>query len=626
VPRGALLWLLGPLLFGLSAASAYGQAFLTRGPYLQSGTPSSVVVRWRTSALTDSRVRYGTELGHLDAVADLAGHRSEHEVKLAGLRPDTRYYYAVGSSAEILAGGDARYSFVTAPAPGTAKPTRVWVLGDSGTANRDALAVRNAYLAFTGARPTDLWLMLGDNAYVTGTDAEYQAAVFDMYPAMLRQSVLWPTIGNHDAFNPGTYFRIFTLPAAGEAGGIASGTESYYSFDYGRIHFICLDSQISDRAPGGAMLTWLRSDLQQNTLPWVIAFWHHPPYSKGTHDSDVELNLVEMRQNANPILEAGGVDLVLTGHSHGYERSFLLDGHYGSSSTLTPGMIRDGGDGRPEGNGAYQKEPGPHEGAVYAVAGSSGQTGPVAHHPAMYIGLSALGSLVLDVDHGAGGAGVDGGRLDATFLRSDGTVADRFTILKDSGAPPATTVTFSSVAAQDGRTWEASAGSGTGGGTVANEGGKSALRAGDRRGDRQYRSIVSFDTSSLPDGATVVAAKLRLVRGTVVGTDPFTTHGRCRVDVRRGVFGGSRALVAGDFAAAATVAGAGTLSRPAGDGDVAEAELDAAALAAIHKAGTTQLRIAFERDHDGDAAEDYVGFFAGEDPAAQRPQLIVTYR
>ncbi len=81
-----------------------------------------------------------------------------------------------------------------------------------------AAAVRNAYLNFTGTRHTDLWLMLGDNAYESGTDLEYQNAVFNMYPTLLRQSVVWPTLGNHDgvtadsATQTGPYYDIFTLP------------------------------------------------------------------------------------------------------------------------------------------------------------------------------------------------------------------------------------------------------------------------------------------------------------------------------------------------------------------------------------------------------------------------------
>ncbi|HXG67965.1 MAG TPA: fibronectin type III domain-containing protein [Blastocatellia bacterium] len=410
---------------------------VTRGPYLQSGTPTSVVVRWRTDVATDSRVRYGTTQGNLTLTADNPTITTEHEVTLTGLSPETTYYYSVGTAAATLAGNDAGHFFMTAPAAGAARPTRIWVLGDSGTANANAQAVRNAYLSFTGATHTNLWLMLGDNAYPNGTDSEYQAAVFNMYPTMLRKSVLWPTLGNHDtagSTNPPSslpYYNIFTLPTNGEAGGMASGTEDYYSFDYGNIHFICLDSMTSDRSPGGPMLTWLQNDLASTTQQWIIAFWHHPPYSKGSHNSDTETQLVQMRENALPILEAGGVDLVLTGHSHSYERSFLIDGHYGLSGTFTDAMKKDGGDGRADGAGAYTKaSPGaaPNEGAVYVVAGSSGQTsGGLLNHPAMFISLNNLGSMVLDIN---------GNRLDARFLRETGSTADYFTIIKGV-APPA---------------------------------------------------------------------------------------------------------------------------------------------------------------------------------------------
>ncbi|CAN5858998.1 hypothetical protein BH18ACI5_BH18ACI5_19510 [soil metagenome] len=409
---------------------------VTRGPYLQIGTPTSVIVRWRTDVATDSRVRFGTAAGALTSAADSAALTTEHEVLVSGLQPATQYFYSVGTSQTALA-GDASYTFATSPVTGTSRPTRVWILGDSGTADANAAAVLDAYLNFTGARGTDLWLMLGDNAYETGTDAEFQSAVFDLYPTVLRQSVLRPTLGNHDgqtadsATGAGPYYNIFTLPKNAEAGGLASGTEAYYSFDYGSIHFICLESFETNRAANGPMMTWLRNDVLATTQPWVVAFWHHPPYTKGSHNSDTETELIQMRENALPILEAAGVDLVLTGHSHSYERSFLIDGHYGVSSTFNAAMKVNGGSGRTDGTGAYQKPgPGPqtHAGAVYAVAGSSGQTsGGTLNHPAMFISLNSLGSMVLDVD---------GSRLDARFLNSTGAVLDYFTILKD--APPPT--------------------------------------------------------------------------------------------------------------------------------------------------------------------------------------------
>ena len=81
------------------------------------------------------------------------------------------------------------------------------------------------------------------------------------------------------------------------------------------------------------MLTWRENDLAETTQKWIIAYWHHPPYTKGSHNSDSESRLVDMRENALPILESSGVDLVLSGHSHSYERSYQLHGHYGTSGT-----------------------------------------------------------------------------------------------------------------------------------------------------------------------------------------------------------------------------------------------------------------------------------------------------
>ena len=397
-------------------------------------------MRWRTDTATDSVVRYGTSPSQLNNAVSVVGTSTEHTVLVSDLTADTRYYYSVGNTVGVLEGGSADYSFVTAPVPGTAKPTRIWVIGDSGTANANARAVRDAYKTYTGSQPTDLWLMLGDNAYNDGTDSQYQNAVFDTYPELLQQVVVWPVLGNHDghsadsATESGPYYDIFNLPRAAEAGGISSGTEAYYAFDYGNIHFIALDSFETDRSASGAMLTWLENDLLANDKPWVIAFWHHPPYTKGSHNSDTESNLVDMRQNALPILENYGVDLVLSGHSHSYERSMLIDGHYGLSSTLTNAMILNAGSGRSDTtDGAYSKTDGvaiPNEGAVYAVAGSSGKiSGGALNHPAMYISLNLLGSMVIDVN---------GNQLDARFLDSTGIVQDYFTLLKGADVSPPT--------------------------------------------------------------------------------------------------------------------------------------------------------------------------------------------
>ena len=411
---------------------AGGSPDLTRGPYLQQGTSSSVVIRWRTDVATSSRVVWGPSPAELSSDESDPSPTTEHEITVGGLLPGQRYYYAVGTVDELLAGPDDDHYFTTHPPASGTGSTRIWVLGDSGTADANAEAVRDAYYGFPGNESTDLWLMLGDNAYPHGTDAQYQAALFDIYPEMLRRAVLWPAIGNHDLFDGSSgswpYYDIFTLPQEAQAGGVVSGTEAYYSFDFANIHFVVLDSQDSDRTPGGAMLTWLEEDLAATDRHWIVAYWHHPPYSKGSHDSDDrfgEHKLVEMRENALPIFEDYSVDLVLAGHSHSYERSFLVDGFY-DTPTVVPGdgEILDGGPGpylKPlPGDVPYDLAPG--DGAVYVVAGSSGKSsgGPL-NHPLMYLSLNLLGSVVLDVDSDS---------LRLRFLDSGRVVRDDVTILK----------------------------------------------------------------------------------------------------------------------------------------------------------------------------------------------------
>ncbi|MEI6971843.1 MAG: metallophosphoesterase family protein [bacterium] len=424
------------------ALSGLPVPLVTRGPYLQRSSRDSIVIRWRTAPATDSRVVYGTNLAALDFTTSLLASNSEHIVTLTNLLADTKYYYAVGTTGSLLAASDPGQYFFTHPQPGTPKSLRIWVIGDAGTADANQAAVRDAFYAFNGTNTVNAWLQLGDNAYNSGTDAEYQSAVFDMYPTLLRSSVTWATLGNHETAQSTAYvdtypyFDIFTLPTAGEAGGVPSGTEHYYSFDLGMVHFVCLDSMTASRATNGAMATWLRSDLAVTTSRWVIAFWHHPPYSKGSHDSDTDTWMTEMRENILPILETNGVDLVLSGHSHSYERSMLVNGHYGVSATFNPvgHVVQSGGGKESNGVGAYHKPDGLGEhpvgnrGAVYAVAGSSGQTtvAPL-NHPAMYYSELALGSVVLDFASN---------RLDAIFLRDTGATNDAFTIIKDGTSPP----------------------------------------------------------------------------------------------------------------------------------------------------------------------------------------------
>lgn len=421
---------------------------VTRGPYLNQANTTSIYVRWRTNNATNSTVRFGTSSSNLNYSATNATSTTEHIVQLTNLTPNTKYFYSIGTSTATVA-GDTGYYFYTHPAVGSTGSVRIWAIGDFGLGTTAQRQVRDAYMNYSRNTPTNIWLWLGDNAYQNGLDTEYQTNVFDMYPFQFRKFVVWPATGNHDLYSAnatnqtGAYFDAFTLPKAGEVGGRASNTEAYYSFNYANIHFVCLESTDAPfRAVNGAQATWLAADLAANTQRWTVVYFHHPPYSKGSHNSDSSTELVEMRTNIIPILENYKVDLVLSGHSHAYERSYLIRGHYGQESTFnSSSMAVNSGSGISP--NSYTKNSPNFYGTVYTVCGVSGQLSATSSgwpHNAMYTSTNTVyGSLVIDVA---------GDRLDCKFLTNTGSTWDQFTIQKVGVAPPPPSNTSSSYLAK----------------------------------------------------------------------------------------------------------------------------------------------------------------------------------
>ena len=426
--------------FKLTAYAAIPTA-ITRGPYLQKGNSNSMTVKWRTNTSTESIINYGTTLGALSSTVSENTLKTQHELLIPGLIADTKYYYEIADADGVYVVESSEMYVKSSPNVGDQQFVRAWILGDAGTANQDQRDVRDEYynyVATAGVNPdqTDMILFLGDNAYNDGTDSEYQSAVFDVYGDMLKKSVAWSTLGNHDGHSAtsstqtGPYYDIFSFPTAAECGGLSSGTEAYYSYDYANIHFIVLEShQLYNDA---TQMAWCLSDIQATTQDWIVAIFHHPPYTKGSHNSDSETQLVAMRNNFLSILEDNGVDLVLSGHSHSYERSYFINGHYGVSSTFNSGTHTVGANGdlsgkADTGDGAYTKTDTDTEGAVYITAGSSGKiSGGSLNHNAMYASINELGSCVLELENDGG----TGQNLTVKFLNDSGAITDYFTINK----------------------------------------------------------------------------------------------------------------------------------------------------------------------------------------------------
>lgn len=412
---------------------------ISRGPYVQRTTPTSTIIRWRTTEPTETRLDYGLSPELCHHVLRSSHLTTEHSVELTGLSPQTRYYYAIRTQAKLLAGGDNDHYVVTSPRGGD-EPTRIWILGDAGSSGKRDRGedptqggVRDGFLRRYPAEGLHFIMMLGDNAYDVGSDEQYQRGFFEPYRTVLRSKVAWAPQGNHDNTSQ-AYYQVYSPPTKGESGGVASGSDRFYAFDHGNVHVISLNSEIRDEPFRASMIEWLRRDLRANDKTWTIVFWHHPPYSKGHHDSD---NLKDsggrmawMRENILPILEDEGVDLVFTGHSHSYERSKFISRHYGAANTFSNQFLAQPGDGRDEAGRAYTKRSlskVPHGGTVYVVAGSAGyvQSGPL-DHPAIALSKATPGSVLLEVD---------ANEARAIMVGSDGTTEDSFTIRKAPERP-----------------------------------------------------------------------------------------------------------------------------------------------------------------------------------------------
>ncbi len=455
----SILWLLFLPLFCLAQINATApkpkkkqlmgiQPELTREPYLQMGGPNSMTIRWRTNVYDRSRVKYGVQQNQLNLIQDDSTLVSEHLVKLSGLKPMTKYFYSIGGLADTILQGNADNYFYTLPANNSEELIRIAGFGDCGNNSPNQKLVRDQVDEYIKTNPLNAWILMGDNAYSDGTDAEFQAKFFNIYKDnLLKHYPLFPVPGNHDYHdfesasgndqNKIAYYQNFTVPTSGELGGLPSGTEAYYSYDIGNVHFLALDSYGPDSKgmymydQMGEQTAWVIKDLDANKKKWVVAYWHHPPYTKGSHDSDSESLLIKIRENFIKNIEDYGVDLVLNGHSHVYERTRLISGYFGKEVDFDAKKYEISSssakyDGS-KNSAPYIKSAINNKGTVYVVSGSAGAFGgqkeTYPHNAMVYSNNSVGGVIILEVK---------GNRLNLKWLSSDGKINDQFTIMKDA--------------------------------------------------------------------------------------------------------------------------------------------------------------------------------------------------
>ncbi len=178
------------------------------------------------------------------------------------------------------------------------------VFGDSGVGSNEQKQIAT----LLAAQKADLIIHTGDLAYYSGSYAEIQKNVLDIYGNLLVKSSFYPVLGNHDyQTNKGQPFvDTFDLP----------GNERYYSFEYKDILFVALDTNDPLEENLNKMFPWLESTLADSSSKWRIVYFHHPPYSTGMHGGDKKV-----QEKIVPILEKNNVDFVFSGHDHNYQRT-----------------------------------------------------------------------------------------------------------------------------------------------------------------------------------------------------------------------------------------------------------------------------------------------------------------
>jgi hypothetical protein len=393
--KGHTLTLAALLVLAPSASIMARTTQVTRPVFVASVEQNSARLVWHTQEATPSIVEYGPTQQY-GQVWRSKGMQQIHEVDLLRLDPGKRYFYRIRTDQEVLYEG-AEYHFDTVPDKSTTR-ARFLVWGDSGTGDADQLSLVPHMLA----AEADFMLHTGDVVYPDGEAEDYLAKYFLPYADFLRNTPVFPSLGNHDLHtdNGQPYLDAFYLPENNPL-----GNERYYSFNWGQAHFVSLDSNLN--LPS-LELNWLREDLQAATTRWKIVFFHHPPYSCGMHGSDSNV-----RAELAPLLQELDVDVVFSGHEHDYERTYPLVDGAAVDTHQDPNYVDTSG-------------------VVYIVTGG-GSTARPTSDACDYTSVARAATHFTQVD-------IDGNRLTIRAIDNNGSVLDTWTLQK--GGAESTTQTI----------------------------------------------------------------------------------------------------------------------------------------------------------------------------------------
>jgi predicted phosphodiesterase len=296
------------------AVSSYGAERVVGGPYVVNPAPRAATIGW---VVETSDVKVGAEVGKMDrTVPVLRGDK----VSLTGLKPGTTVYY------QAFAGEEGKGRFKTPPA-GRASFKFV-VFGDT----RSRHELHRKVIAAIEKLDPDFVVHTGDLVN-DGYDTSLWPTFFDIERELLRKTVFFPVLGNHERDNARFYeFFDVKLP--------------YYSFNWGAAHFAMIDSDVPNVASGSGarerfwteQTRWLEDDLARNQkADFRFVVMHHPAYTvnitKGGHVSQETQTLV-------PLFEKYKVAAVFAGHDHNYQHHLKNGVHYivtgGGGAPLAP--------------------------------------------------------------------------------------------------------------------------------------------------------------------------------------------------------------------------------------------------------------------------------------------------
>lgn len=366
-----LFILLLSLSFSLFATSQAQAVTFTRKSFLQNLTSTSVDIRWVTDTNTQLIVKYGTTASYgsqvlSDTVSGTGG--AHNHARISGLTPNTRYYYQIttNTGTAMTPAGDANHSFTTPPSSGSATPFSFAFWGDSGNGSaRQNNVARQVF----NKRP-NLAFIAGDIIYDYGTNFTFNnSKYFNIYsdasPGQNSMSFApyYVACGNHEDSCP-TVVADHSLPGGGAMG----GPLTTYSFDYGNVHFVSLNSNGSfaynatNPSASDPQIRWAYNDLRASNQPWKVVYFHHNGWSAGSHSSNtaVNNNLVKMANDA-------GADIVFWGHSHVYERWNRRADFFPNLQQFT---IGNGGVAAAAGSACTSTSPGP--GCAFKSSGEAG--------------------------------------------------------------------------------------------------------------------------------------------------------------------------------------------------------------------------------------------------------------